>query len=521
MPKINKNIITYDSEDWLAGLHPQNSSSNLLQQGKGFYVTRSINPYRFLGYLTVGENLVAITNASTVMTSKLKQGVNLENYGYLIEDTKLHLLNIITKTLLNDTAGVGYPHTITAHGGHSGVVSSDIILYNHKVGGTSARRALYSWSDNTDWDIGTCDLAVTGAAAFDDDFMSTAPATPLSISGGYEAGKGYPHPMIVGHDDIVYIADRNFVHAYDGQNAADNDGKFFAESFVLPKEYIIYGFAKLSPRSLAIFASNGSLNNSLNYAKTSVFIWNYLDLDPDYIKEIPENTVRAPFEYRGTIGCFAYGRSGRYGLYLFNGTNFEKVITFTGGEPLNGGVNILGDEIQWLSGGKIWSYGNQYGQKSVLNCIDDIGTTGNGFYRTFSTILGRVTSYGTKSFSYFSPGSYTSVSNGGFLNTAYLPIGKIRIKKVKVYFARVTNGIGISLSAFSYDNAADLYELIKISNITKKDMVTVNYGLDTSGNKIPELNGIALNCTFDEGSGTTACAIIRKIEIEYESTEFT
>jgi hypothetical protein len=524
MPKLSKNIITYDSEDWLAGLHTQHYSSSLdfMPMGdKGFSFMQATDPYNYVGCLTAGPNRTDATNASAVMTSYIKQGINTGQKAFLIEDTKLHYLDVPSKTLLNDSAGVGYPHTIAAHAGHNSVVSSDIVFYNHKVGGVSALRGVYSWVDNTDWDVGTFDLATSGSATFDDDFMTTAPATPLDITSAYEAGKSYPHPMIVGYDDILYIADRNFVHAYDGQSSADDDGKFYPEALVLPKEYTIYGFAKLAPRSLAIFASTTTPILYQSSSKVTVFIWNYLDLDPDYIKDIPENMVTAPFEYNGTVGCFAYGRIKNYvGLYLLNGSSgqFERVSKFYGyGVVLiNGGVNIIGNEIRWLCGGRLFSYGNQFDQQLVLNQFGrvDYSGYGHGMFKRFSDSNGDFVSTDTKNLEYLS--GYDN-SNGTFYTT-FFPTDKIRIKKIKVYFAQTCSGIGFELSVGSYNDTE--YEVIDIDSIGVDDLVMVNYGLDTAGAKIPVLNGLYLHGKFTGGTGISDAPVLRKIEIEFESPEF-
>lgn len=520
MPKITKNknynTVVYDSEDWLGGLHPYPTEANtLLQQGGNlFSYQQSINPFRFLGHLTCGRSGTDVTNAGAVMTSYILNGYNNGDNAFLIEATKVHKLDHIGHTMVNDTAGTGYPHAI-AHGAHTSIVASDCVLYSHKVGGTSAKRFLYSFSDNTDWDIGTCDMAAV--ATFDDDFMSTAPATPLGASYITE-GKGYPHPMIVGHDDVCYIADRNYVHAYDGQDASDNDGKFFPAVLILPKEYTIYGFAKYSPRSLAIFASTGTLSNS-SAAKSTVFFWDYLSLDPYMIKNIDENLLTCPFEYIETIGCIGYGSESRKKLYIYDGNRFKDVAWFSGNPPINGGLDVIGEEIRFLSGGKLYSYGNQYGLDKKLNCIDrfDYTTNGSGFYKVFSTSNGDYYSTDTKTFKYLNNTAYDP-SNGIFYTT-YQPLGKIRVKEIRVFFSKVTNGIGFKLYIGSF-NGTEYLLLNGLSNISLDDLETVIQPYNYAGAVIPELNGLYLHGEFAGGTGTSAAPIINKIEIDFVPTKF-
>ena len=43
----------------------------------------------------------------------------------------------------------------------------------------------------------------------------------INQDGGEDAGQGVQHPLAVGHDDVLYIGDRRYLHAYDGQTGAD------------------------------------------------------------------------------------------------------------------------------------------------------------------------------------------------------------------------------------------------------------------------------------------------------------
>ena len=523
MPKINKGIITYDSEDWLAGLHPQYSTSFNLQTGfSDFANMNAMNPYRYLGNLTCGRNHTAVTNASTVMTNYICQGVNNGEYGYLIErGAKLHQLNTATHTLLNDTAGVGFPHTIS-HGGHTGITGEDTIIYKTNVSSTLTSMCFYSFRDNTDWDIGFHNMNTT-TCVFDDDFMSTVPANFATFAALIASGKSYPHPMVVGADDILYFGDRNYVHGFDGQTGAD--GTFYTSILTLPSEYTVIGFAKLAPKTLAIFTTTNqpSVGSSVR-GKVVVWFWNYLDLDPFDIKTIDENYVTACFEYKGTIGCLCHGRSTYNKLYLFNGTSFEEATRFGGNYVEYGGVNVLGDEIQFLSGGKVYSYGNQFGLKPVLNAIEQMtyndGASGSGFLRTFYSSSGDYVSTSTKNFQYYNDGTVDGTASPSACSfyTSYTPLGKIRVKKIRIYFAKISSGTGLTLYLGSYNGTE--YEVIhELATITTQNLV-VTQTRDTSGNLFPELDGLYLHGIYNGGSGTSTAPIINKIEIEYDPVEF-
>ena len=154
MPQITSNKIIFGREDWLAGLHPQyTATGNYAQAGGNYAATqRCFNPFRFLGYACPGYNPTAITKSS-VLSALVRNGFNNGAYAYLLEGgAKIHRLTIASNALLDDAGGVGFPHTIT-HGAHTTIVGNDCVLYNHKVGGTSALRYMYSFSDSADWEI--------------------------------------------------------------------------------------------------------------------------------------------------------------------------------------------------------------------------------------------------------------------------------------------------------------------------------------------------------------------------------
>ena len=531
MPQITSNKIIFGREDWLAGLHPQyTATGNYAQAGGNYAATqRCFNPFRFLGYACPGYNPTAVTKSS-VLSALIRNGFNNGPYAYLLEGgAKIHRLTIASNALLDDAGGVGFPHTIT-HGAHTTIVGNDCVLYNHKVGGTSALRYMYSFSDSADWDIGTCDMNVT-TPAFDDDFMSTAPATPLGAS-YITDGKGYPHPLIVGDDDILYIGDRNYVHAYDGQDA-DNDGKFIAEALVLPKGYIITSFAKIAPRTMCVFAyySSSGSGDSFYHGTSKCFFWNYLDQDPFDIEDLEDNYVSEAFSYNGTVACFTQGRpsdlansSKSSKLKIYNGDKFEEVANFIGNAPIRGGTEVIGKEIRWVeSGGSyIFSYGNNFGITPSLNIIGESQNSANasGMLRTFSSgssVVSTTTS---------DPAYYLNLVNSNYysqsqISTTLVELSEnVDINEIRVRFlGTATGGRAFSLS-ITDEFASSTYTIISnIETITATNKTTTAL-LRSGGETIPSMRRFKLVLSWSIGSGATQSPIVSEIEISYKPSKY-
>ena len=157
--------------------------------------------------------------------------------------------------------------------------------------------------------------------------------------------------------------------------------------------------------------------------------------------------------------------------------------------------------FRWLCGGKLFSYGNQFDQKIVLNqwgAVDYVEAGyGHGMFKRFSDSNGDFVSTDTKNLKYLV--NYDNTN--GIFYTTFFPTDKIRIKKIKVYFAQTCSGIGFELSVGSYNDTE--YEVIDIDSIGVDDLVMVNYGLDTAGAKIPVLNGLYLHGKFTGGTGVS------------------
>lgn len=539
MPRIEQNQtggrIIFDADDFLEGLNLQYDapSSPAQRIGNGFASATGLNPYRFLGYASPGFFANDCTNVSQV-AAYIRNGVPNGTYAYLIgSGALLHQLNVqtATPTLTSDAT---WPHTIT-HGGHTSIAGEDIVIYNANIGGTSAARLFYSWNDNTDWNVGTYDFAAT----FDDDFMTTVPAGTL-LSGAttptLASGAGKPHPLTVGSDDILYMGDQNYVHAYDGNTGAN--GTFTAAVLTLPLGFTITSFARTS-NFLMIFAyraQNAGTVSTLGgfyYGETRCYAWDYISLDPTYVYTIDDNYVSEAFEYQGTVGCFTRGRTldlantdRNNRVQIFNGAYFEPLFTFSAtAVPGRGGVNIIDRAIQWNSNGDIFQYGSNYPGLPVG--LQKIGKVTNG-----------VSAGVLKSFT--SRDLYISAGAGAGLGMEYLRTGSYydqasfntvlaqpdfpqgnygRVKRVKIAFAKTnTSTLSASISVSLYSDGFDTTSSIinAVSTINSTNLVK-EYMYTDGGAELPVFNALQLQVNWNSATGTGQAPIIKNVEIEYEN----
>lgn len=429
MPRIvqgkEKGKIIFDATDFLSGLHPQFTSSTLNSQiniGDRLTSVKNFDPYRHLGYAAPGQLPTSVATTAQIDTL-ITDGLMYNQNAYLLTTGKLLKLTSITSTPDLSTTSP-FPYTITAHSGHSSVVGKSIVQYGHKLSVLLARRLLYVWADNTDWDVGTYDFDTT----FDDDFMTTvalgdqsgtvttngtttlagsgtlftqifepgdtiyvsgetvrviaavASDTSLTVTSAFStstgsltfksfpsAGKSYPKPTIVGINDRVYIGDRNYVHEYNGQSTAAN-GTFSPKVLKIPAGYVITCFAKYQ-NYLVVFAyieSGTSAGTTYFNGDARAFFWSYNSRDIAFSVGLDDNYVGCAVEYNGTIACFTQGRtadpttSNNSKLQIFNGQQFDVVATFTGNVPIPAGAEALGRYLQWNSAGKIYTYGSPF-----------------------------------------------------------------------------------------------------------------------------------------------------------------
>jgi len=540
--KNGESYIVWDYNDWTAGLNKQYSTSPtdvpVAIAGNGISTASRFNPFRYYGYASPGFQPTDVGNVSVVLGYIANMALSAQSgtsYGYAIDvgstAGKLHRLDITNITFTNAGA---WPHTIVGAGTTSG---NDVCAYTCNVGGTPTPCVFYSWEDSngasSTWNIGRFR---TDTEAFDDDFMSTVPASPIT-PGTNPAANQKPHPMWVGANDILYFFDGNKVHAYDGATGAD--GTCSSSVLTLPNGYIGTAFAPYDNGApfLVCFAyyspvGNSTTLNTTSSTKSTAFFYDYLSLDPTRAVELNDRAVSAAFAYKGTIGCFTEGnnvvndgadRNSR--LKIYNGVEFETKVTFEGDAPAWGGVDVVGDSVQWTAGGNIFCYGVPFeGLDNKFNALGGGAGTSRGVLRTIGGTTGyQVVSTGATTsggLQYMKAGTYDP--NTVWSTNPALPVFnwgyKGQVKSVRVEFAKTSGGATSTRNSL---NLSLVYEGGSTSQILSslRDVTTSNiekeYQVTSSNGQMIRFNELRVTGSYSAGATSTECPIIKRIVVTY------
>lgn len=476
--------------------------------GDGFSLARNLDPFRDPGYLSPGYDPANLTDVS-VIDAILKNAVMNGDTGYAPSaNAKLHSFDVIANEITNDGT---FPHTVSAHSGHSSVVCEDVVLY--KLNGTPY--LFYSWNDNTDGDIGRYDLSST----FDDDYVST-----IATSGAV-LQTTYPHPMIVGDDNILYIADGSDLASLQGTTSV---GIFNPSALDLPEDYVITSFSK-TPNFLVLIAHRVSgSGTSYNKTDAKAFFWDYVSASFTYAVPLPGNYANAGFILDGNPGCFVQG--GDYTpqkdskIVLLSTTGYEVLEEFDEDIPAHGGVDVVNRGLIFNVDGDLFTYMSltKGGERVLSNISSGDGSTSGGFVKVLYNPLifassGTGTSGGLQTFSTNFVDNVLAISVQKQLPTDSDFI--YRIAKVRVSFRQKMTGTGrgldikvVSDGDYDDDTSTTRGTTTTIHSTTNGEGATIDklvkvYTEDTSGNELPKCStAVGLRIGIDSGDGVATIA---------------
>ncbi len=586
--------IIWDSEDWTHGLAPNWISTggiSVVRGGNRMSSSTGINPFRRWGCALPGFRPSSVTNDS-VIDAYLRKGIVNSQSAYMVSNgAKIQKYDIINSAIINAGA---FPHTITPTAGTT-PIGNDCVTYSSFSASVLASYWFYSYSSTTIWDIGRFDFTST----FVDNFMSTTPAqqnvgtgattatitltgtgtkflstlqigdtiivsgetvrtiatissdTVLTVTVAFTntasglsytafpaSGAGYPHPLIIGDDDVQYMGDRNFLHAYDGQVGAN--GTFYSRVLTLPAGWIITSMEK-TDNGLMLFTyyNNQTFGGANDFkGQARAWDWKYGELDITRSYDLNDNLTSESFSLGGgVLGIFTYGRQtdpanlGKNSkIQLFDGSKFTPLLGFTGTLPCRGGVEITAECISWNSSGTLYTYGSKLLGESMkdtgLNNIAIGASVSSGMLSTlWDSLNALVMSSGVTS-----TGGLqifrTDYQEGTSINTAlaepYFPLySKGRVKNVTVIFSNSISSI-LTTTDFTIDlydeNGTSQKILNQFTDVTSNAKMVKQIKDTTAGAPLMSFESISLHLLWGKLSSGVATESfgVKRIELDYE-----
>lgn len=286
-----------------------------------------------------GPGMTALTGgtqagAVTTLIKGMLRKARTTNEAYGVGGAKLYQLSATAVA----NAGI-WPHTIDK-GTVTGEDGEDVIHYKSLI--------LYSYNHSgSAGDIGSYDLSTT----FDDDYWTdTLGGTALASA---------PHQMIAGGDDIVYIANGQYIAYLDG--TTDN-----AQGLDFPTGSVVNSLTWNNNRVFA--AVNNPNISGANTNQSTIYKWNGYS----------SSWEGDPAEVNGRIGAL-YTKNGityvwweeyvsgtaRLTFGILIGGVVQPLRTFSGTLPLYYQVGEMGPYVVWCSGQRVYAYGPVSGEVSA------------------------------------------------------------------------------------------------------------------------------------------------------------
>ena len=528
-------LVIYDSDDWKAGLAPQGSLTSFAKYvGVNGFTSASIDPFSTYGVLS--PRIAPSDNATnSAQLSKPLVAIELtDNSTALAVDNGGKIQQITTSSATPAITNSGiYPHTIAFVAG-STYVGQDGILYRHNSGGTAPTNSVvsffYSAYNSNNWDVG----ALVNLTTFDDDFMSSVPATPLDITSGDgddSTQRAAPHPMEIGADGILYIGSGRYVHAYDGNTGSN--GTFSSKVLTLPQGTQIIGMKKF--KDIFLIACNFySSSTTTGTGQALLYTWDYTSLDIIDVTDLEDFYVSSLFIWRGSptvVTSGAVERNGANKVKVVSGNSVTKVGDYTGSQPTNRGVVVLNDVIYINSAGSVITVGDRY-TKNVypINTISIMSN--NGFSGVLAYNQVRTCLMGSSGAADGTAPCFNNLDNGkgagDCRTTLYSPnmpfgkVGKIQSITVEYYVALAAGGTNgnFSLTISVDSNNATYLVVANQSEVTQP--LTKRYTRTTSGTllnaSVASFSAFQLAFSWNSSTGGSS-PLVSRVIVEYDLLE--
>jgi hypothetical protein len=531
MQIIQGKKIIWDKDDFLKGLSEQYQTA-VANTGimPGFTTMSNVNPFFRLGSITSSYKDVTINGGSSVTAVQksgkvYREGFIATTYGNQLVRT--NLTSAITTPALTVGAFGGATWPYAVNGGSATCIGEDTAVYDANVAGTSTNTFFYSWRDNASWNVGLYNGVA--AAAPNDDFMSTVPTNFAAFAARSTVNTSLPHPMEVGDDDVLYIGDGRFVHAYDGGEGTN--GTYYDAVLTLGAGYVITSFARITDY-LVVFAHKPNYvagDDTYLQGTAKAFFYDMLNNDPTYIFDLNDNFVGEAVTYNGTVACFTRGRTNDLefntrdcSLQVFTGSIFESVADWFGTTPVRGGCFVNGKAI-WFNAKDRLGNCATYAWGQVFK------TTDNGFYQLHNAggtgnpgCLAQPSTYylygsgGTNFAFYLNPNQFTSGSFTLQAAAPAFPDGQVgKFTYLKINFSRTTTTAVPQLAVRVFNQDGDQITLQAATALQITDAnLSIQYNAEDFDPMI--FNGIYPYITWAENATDTDCQTIQSIEVGFD-----
>ena len=505
-------IARWDQSDWLRGLVPQSVDiSNNKTYGDGLATASLVDPYRAPGAIYPWYTNSSYTNGATVDTIPVAS-VRYANKQYILSETSAGSVDVHEAGTGTVTATGSFPQEVVASG--SGKVGGDAVLYHFN----GVPYMLYSYNSTTRGSVGTYDFATT----FNHDYWDATGGGDLNQA---DLNKDYPHPMYVSpRTGIAYVADKDKLKYIDGRGLAIGSADAGTSTFTIGEGFVITGFAS-HPNFMVVFAYSrrvgvGSSPQSTSKGRPVAFFWDEGTTKPSYMVELPGFYVGGGFTYKGFPATFSNDATKGY-LCLVDTSSYQVLTQIdTTSSMVNGGVEVLDDDIYLNLGGSVYRYGSPILGGAAL--VTKLATVTSGSMFTYN--LNGFTTYFSSALVRFSGGYQTSAS----FTTAFKQVppsfyGKYKVKALRVYWVgNITSKIGINTLQLRYDNEDASSANESFTNFIAADTNTITdrttyFYASSDGDRLPFVHrNIALSVVWSN-SGTTDDAIgIEAVEVLLE-----
>lgn len=340
-------------------------------------------------YMTQGKGLSSLTGVSTLFRGILDRAISADT-TYGIGGTKLYKLS---STAVASTGG--FPHTIT------GATGESVEYYKGKV--------YYSYNTSTKGDVGQLTLANT----FDDDYMSTVPTNHIALQ------KGVPHKLLVGGNDRLYIANKNYLSSFDGTILTEQD-------LDLPDDAVIYDMVWTMNR--IFIASNNPDLTGANEAIGSIYVWDGNTTSWEQELKV-EGKISSLFVKGGIPFVFYRDTYGISKLAYIDGTQIRDVAVWSGSAPKYYQVTQDQGYIMWLVDDDIYIWGASDVKLDVGLSQYTVAkyATGGGLASPFGTPM--VASTDNTNYDLSKLSAYAT---DGYWKSLFFSIGKSFIDKIRI-----------------------------------------------------------------------------------------